>query len=218
MLDPRDLHRGFAMTTRDPDKTRHDLLEAAFWEIWEVGFRAASLDRILKSTGVTKGALYYHFKNKTELGYAVVDECIAVWIREQWVKPLGTEGNAVDIIKGTIRTAAQSAIHDKLIAKGCPLNNLAQEMSPIDEGFRSRLEGLFAQWMSAFTRVLERGQEEGTVRGDINAEHTAQFVVAALEGVASLVKNNPNVEFAMGHLDTLFLFLDSLRTAPAQAA
>jgi TetR/AcrR family transcriptional repressor of nem operon len=206
------------MTTRDPDKTRHDLLEAAFWEIWEVGFRAASLDRILKSTGVTKGALYHHFKNKNELGYAVVDECIAGWIQERWVEPLGREGDAVNLIKDTVRAAAEWAAHDHLFAKGCPLNNLAQEMSPIDEGFRSRIERLFGKWMGAFTRVLRRGQEEGAVRADIDAERTAQFVVAALEGVTSLVKNNPNVEFAMGYLETLFLFLESLRTPPAQAA
>jgi AcrR family transcriptional regulator len=206
------------MTTRDPDKTRHELLEAAFREIWEVGFRAASVDRILRSTGVTKGALYHHFKNKTELGYAVVDEVIAGWIRERWVEPLGREGDAVDVIRDTVRTASQSAVHDDMMAKGCPLNNLAQEMSPIDEGFRSRIETVFLRWMGAFTRVLKRGQEEGTVRTDLDAEHMAQFVVAALEGVVGMVKNNPKVEFAAGHLEMLFLFLDTIRTPAAQAA
>ena len=72
-------------TTRDAERTRHEVLEAAFGEIWDVGFRAASVDRILQSTGVTKGALYYHFRGKTELGYAVVDEVIAKWIRDRWV-------------------------------------------------------------------------------------------------------------------------------------
>ena len=75
-------------TTRDPDETRRTLLEAASKEMYEVGFRAASIDRILGSTGVTKGALYHHFKGKSELGYAVVDELLAHDVLERWVKPL----------------------------------------------------------------------------------------------------------------------------------
>jgi len=56
---------------RDPQATRQALLLAAFEEIHEQGFRAASLDRILERAGCTKGALYHHFENKTALGYAV---------------------------------------------------------------------------------------------------------------------------------------------------
>ena len=59
-----------------PEKTRQDLLEAAFEEVWQNGFRAASLDAILVRVGVTKGALYHHFHNKLELGYGVVEVCL----------------------------------------------------------------------------------------------------------------------------------------------
>jgi len=51
-------------------------LNAASREIYRSGFQSASLDTILASTGVTKGALYYHFKSKEGLGYAVVEEVI----------------------------------------------------------------------------------------------------------------------------------------------
>ena len=55
-------------TQRDPGRTRQHLLEAAFQEIYKVGFQAASLQTILSNAGVTKGALYHHFKNKKALG------------------------------------------------------------------------------------------------------------------------------------------------------
>ena len=63
-------------TTYRPEATRRDLLEAAHEEFWRVGFRSASVDQILTQTGVTKAALYHHFRNKLELGYAVVDEIL----------------------------------------------------------------------------------------------------------------------------------------------
>ena len=50
--------------TRDPEGTRAILVESAFREIHAHGYAGASLDRILANSGVTKGALYHHFKSK----------------------------------------------------------------------------------------------------------------------------------------------------------
>ena len=80
--------RRAATRLRDPERTRERLLQAASREIYRSGFQSASLDTILASAGVTKGALYYHFKNKEALGYAVVEEVISPDVRGTWVRPL----------------------------------------------------------------------------------------------------------------------------------
>jgi AcrR family transcriptional regulator len=51
-------------TSRNSERTRGLLLQAAFQEMHRSGFRSADLDTILAKAGVTKGALYYHFDNK----------------------------------------------------------------------------------------------------------------------------------------------------------
>ncbi len=66
-----------ARRLRNPEHTRKRLLKAAFQEVYRSGFQSASLDTILAATGVTKGALYYHFEGKEALGLAVVEEVIA---------------------------------------------------------------------------------------------------------------------------------------------
>src|ERR1700727_474847 len=70
-----------ATRLRDPERTRERLLQAASREIYRSGFQSASLGTILASAGVTKGALYHHFKNKEALGYAVVEEIISADVR-----------------------------------------------------------------------------------------------------------------------------------------
>ena len=55
---------------------RRELLEAAFAEFHLHGFQAASLDAIVARAGVTKGALYHHFPDKSALGHAVIDEVV----------------------------------------------------------------------------------------------------------------------------------------------
>src|SRR5438876_437655 len=73
MLAARKSPKRRATKLRDPERTRERLLQAASREIYRSGFQSASLDIILASIGVTKGALYYHFKNKEALGYAMVE-------------------------------------------------------------------------------------------------------------------------------------------------
>jgi AcrR family transcriptional regulator len=50
--------------TRDLERTRERLLQAAFREVHRSGFQSAGIDAILAATNVTKGALYYHFDGK----------------------------------------------------------------------------------------------------------------------------------------------------------
>ena len=52
-------------------------MQAAFREIHKFRVRGTDLGTILRTAGVTKGAMYHHFENKQALGYAVVEEIIA---------------------------------------------------------------------------------------------------------------------------------------------
>ena len=171
---------------RDPEQTRERLLQAAFQEVRKTGFRGAGINTILAATNVTKGALYHHFGSKEALGYAIVDEVIAELVRDRWLRPLLRDGQPIDILIGIVRTlpARPAAIRES-----CPLLNLSQEMSPLDEQFRKRLERIFVAWQEGIAALLRRGQSQRTVRRDLNADETASFLVAMVEGYASLAKN-----------------------------
>ena len=171
------------------DTTRRDLLEAAFAEIHHQGFQAASLNAILNKAGVTKGALYHYFRSKRELGYAVLDEWIRPYLNATWIEPLSDHAiPPLRRLQETIRGAANH-LDEAEIRLGCPLNNLAQEMSPIDEGFRQRTDQLYQAWLASIRDTLAEGQAAGSIRGDIDPADTALFILAALEGCMSIAKN-----------------------------
>ena len=98
-----------ARRLRNPKHTRKRLLKAAFQEVYRSGFQSASLDAILAATGVTKGALYYHFEGKEALGLAVVEEVIAEQNRDKWLRPLRSGGEPIEtlisIVRGTLVSA-----------------------------------------------------------------------------------------------------------------
>jgi TetR/AcrR family transcriptional regulator, transcriptional repressor for nem operon len=196
--------------SRDPDATRDKLLKAAFEEIYRRGFQAASLDTILAKAGVTKGALYHHFPDKASLGYAVVDEVVKGLLLERWGVLEPTTGDPVTALQGILRVRAASLTPGE-VELGCPLNNLAQEMSPLDQRFRRGVNATFDIWTDAVAKDLERGQAEGTVRKDVDPRKIATFVVASIEGSFGLAKGAQSAAMLRSNLEVLGSFLESLR-------
>jgi len=199
--------------------TRERLVAAAFAEIHRHGYQGAGLDTILANAGVTKGALYHHFADKADLAHAVIDEVIRGLTLTRWTGPLATySGDPISGIQMVLEVVADEFCDDRLVDKvelGCPLNNLAQEMSPLDERFRRRVAVVFETWIESFAQALERGRKEGSVRRDVDARKIATFVVASVEGSFGLAKNAKSAPLLRENLEVLTEFLESLRAVPA---
>jgi TetR/AcrR family transcriptional regulator, transcriptional repressor for nem operon len=97
--------------------------------------RSTDLDIILATAGVTKSVLYQRFNNKEALGHAVVDEIVASLKREMGG---GRLQNAKHPIDSLIRMVQSTSLKPEDLRRGCRLNNLFEEMSPLDAGFRKR--------------------------------------------------------------------------------
>ncbi|MFI5014283.1 MAG: TetR family transcriptional regulator C-terminal domain-containing protein [Hyphomicrobiales bacterium] len=208
MLTTRRPKRDGKGPARNPARTRESLLRAAFEEIYKSGFRGSDVETILRKAGVTKGAMYHHFDNKEALGYSVVDEVIAEIMREKWQSPLQDAENPVDALIGIVRSTSLKPEH---LSCGCPLNNVSQEMSPLDEGFRKRTAKVFNDWRGAVATALQEGKGRGFVRKDIDADETATFLIAAYEGYMSLTKCFQDVGGTRAGLKALIGYLGSLR-------
>ncbi len=208
MLTARKSPRRRVTTPRNPQRTRERLLQAAFQEIYRSGFRGTDLETILDTAGVTKGALYHHFDSKEALGYALVDEVILGLIRDKWFRPLRNSENPIDALVSVVQSTSLKPEH---VRCGCPLNNLAQEMSPLDEGFRKRLAKIFSEWHDGIAAALREGQKRGVVRSDVDPDETAIFLIAANEGCWSLAKNSQDVRVLKSGMRSMIRYLESLR-------
>ena len=198
-------------TIAQDSETRQIILQAAYEEIHARGYQAASLTKILSSTNLTKGALYHYFPTKLELGYAVVDELLANQIYAQWVAPLLEAEDPISAFKQIIMRAGQE-ITEEDIQCGCPLNNLAQEMSSVDEGFRSRVEAIYAMWRNGIEEAFKQGQKNGVVKKDLDTKSIATMIVASLEGCIGMAKNAKSKKILYQCGQSVMDYLNSLRT------
>jgi len=200
-----------AVSTRHPENTRRKILQAAFEEFHRHGFQGGSLNQIVDSAGTTKGALFHHFENKNELGYAVVNELIQPRIKECWFDPLSESVDPIADLKRLLRQTMKEEITGRKYVQGCPLNNLAQEMSPLDEGFRQCIDKIYCSWRENLAAAFARGIKAGTVRKNVSPRRVAAFIVAAQAGIIGTAKSAQCEKLMMEASTALFDYLDSLK-------
>ena len=184
----RGMNDQLTISNTQKPNARQRLLEAAFHEIHKHGFQGMRVDTILEKTSLTKGAFYHHFASKQALGVAVVDESIHGKITEIWLDTLNNSHDPVNAIQDALEKAAECYGMEMLML-GCPLNNLAQEMSPINEEFRLHINKIFHLWQEALVGVLKRGIKAGNIIDEIDPLSVATFILACVEGSIGLAKN-----------------------------
>src|SRR5215510_15472584 len=173
---------------RDGSSTRDAIVAAATRLMQVKGYTATSLDDVLRETGVGKGSFYHFFRSKEELGHAILDTIVRGFIART-VDPCFSAAAVKPMTQ--IRCFLDRVVEAQRAGNcvgGCPLGNLASELSDVHEGFRERLAEVFSTWRARLTRALEQAQQRGEVREECRPESVAHFVVASLEGAILMAK------------------------------
>lgn len=170
--------------TNDPEGLRQRVLDVAADAFQARGYQATSMHEVMREAGVTGGALYHHFPTKKALGLAVIRERVAREVAETWIAPVRAAPTAAQGIALTFRSIV-AGLEERGRVAGCPLGNLALELSLADPEFRTAVEEVFESWRAA---IAERLGAEG-------ARHphaTATLVVASYSGAMTMAKAAQN--------------------------
>ena len=198
-------------TERNPENTRMKILNAAFKEIHRNGYQGMRVDQVLKNTDLKKGAMYHHFQSKQALGYAVLEELILKRMTELWIEPIENFDDPLEDMITLLNKVGQ-VWSDEFFALGCPLNNLAQEMTPIDEGFRDRIHNFFQVWQQTISETLKKAQQQGSVDKSINTDDSAMFILTVIEGALGMTKGHQNKEVYYCCCRELERYLETLKS------
>lgn len=198
---------------RNPEKTRTEILRAAFDIVYQHGFRASSVKMIVEKAGVTQGAFFHYFSTKNDLGYALADEVLKDMTLDRWIRPLAAYRNPVHGMITRFRKLLE-ATSDEELALGCPLNNLTQEMSSVDPVFREKLRAVLNLWIDETERYLRKAQVEGYLKPDVKVRRAAEFIVMIEEGSWAMVKNLTDRKIYWSLYESFRHFLESISVTP----
>ena len=189
--------------------TRGRILEHNYEAMKLNGFQGLRTDKAISDLGITKGAFYHYFPDKKSLGYAIVEELVAPHYIGAWKDLVGQKGSVVEeLVKRLSKIKGmcdQGNVH-----LGCPLNNLIQEMSPLDEGFQKRLQSIMISQKSAIQEAIAHDQSKGLIREGIDPEAMAFFILGSLEGAYTIGKSLQNKANFDQCMDTLIGFVRQL--------
>jgi TetR/AcrR family transcriptional regulator, transcriptional repressor for nem operon len=168
-------------------ETRLTILQKAFYLIYRRGYQATSIDDIIATTQVTKGAFFYHFKSKDEMGLAMIREIMYPGMYAAMIKPL-LEAN--DPLREIYEMMKSLLLKNPFfeVRYGCPAINLIDEMAPLNEPFRKALTQLIIQWQKAIKNALLTAQEEGKISKELVPEQIALFVSSGYGGIRNMGK------------------------------
>lgn len=181
-------------TLKTEKPTRDHILAAASRLMALRGYRATSLDDVLRESGVGKGNFYYYFRSKEELGYAILERVVQGFV-ERVLEPCFSDSGAkpLDKVRCFLDRLLETQRQRNCVG-GCPMGNLASELSDMHEGFRRRLAEIFTVWRERMTDTLREAQADGSLRSECDPASLAHFLVAALEGAILLTKVTKDIQ------------------------
>lgn len=187
--------------TNDPEGMRRRVLDVAEDSFQARGYHASSLGDLMAAAGVTGGALHHHFPTKKALALAVIDERVAAAVQETWVEPVRAAPSAREGVR-TVFEAVAAQLERQGYVRGCPLNNLAHELSLADADFRIAMADIFAGWRRAIADKV-RTDQEGGGEGGTDPDRFAALTVAAYSGAMSMAKTAQDASVLRDCLDGL---------------
>ncbi|OJV52764.1 MAG: TetR family transcriptional regulator [Bacteroidetes bacterium 43-16] len=190
--------------------TRLHILQKSFELIYAHGYQTTSIDDILTTTQVTKGAFYYHFKTKDEMGMAIINELMKPTLTNSFIEPLAKEADPLTAIYKLMYGLLMKNDFLK-VAYGCPAANFTQEMTPWNKDFTRALNGITEQWHQVMAAALEKGKQNGYVRKDVHPKQVTLFIMAGYWGARNFGKLENDKKAYLPYLKELKNYLNTLK-------
>ncbi len=196
------------MTTKG-ELTRQNIIEKSMQLFSVKGYFNTSIAGIVKATGLTKGGLYGHFRNKQEIWYAVYDECVRIWkgVVFQGVRDIS---DPLARIERVLENGLKNYLGAGVFEGGCFLFNALVELAGQSSAMSNHVLKGFKAFSALLRLWLEEAEQKGVLRDGLNLDGIANFLVISLNGAAPLYAASQDPAIWQQTLAQLHLYLKCL--------
>lgn len=170
-------------TKAEAEATRHQILDAAERVFRARGVSRTSLQDIAGEAGVTRGAIYWHFRDKAEVYMAMMDRVCLPCESEMCLITEAAQGDPL----GHLVAMAYEPLHDLLhdahiqqvfhVAMHC--TEFTEELAPV----RARRQEAIGGYLAMMEAVLVVARSQGLVRQDVDVAAAAAGLFAMVDGL-----------------------------------
>ena len=201
-------------TSRSQDKimTEHEskvhILTTALAVFAEKGFAKASMNDIVRASGLSKGGVYWHFKSKSELITEIFDKFFV----EQLAlldEVMAGEGTAVTKLN-QLAALTGDGVAELAAQFPSPLEFYA--LAARDDSLKEHLQGHFHNYREKIKALAAQGMADGEFQ-TYDGKDVANTIMALFEGLLLLWAVTPeSIDLSMQVETAVSLLLEGLQT------
>jgi len=189
------------------ETTRDKLINATFDEVFSHGYQGASLCDILAKAGVHKGSMYHFFANKKEMALAAIEETI---LKKNAEKYRYVETYTSGFLEEFYTRLRDTSVRD--FKRGCPIANIVQEMSNIDEDFNTLMKSIYGAFRANIKAILDKAIEVKEMK-PCDTTKLALFITSTIEGAILAAKASGNAQDYVDVIEELIEHIEGKRSA-----
>jgi TetR/AcrR family transcriptional regulator, transcriptional repressor for nem operon len=162
--------------------TKQRLLEAGMAMLLERGYNDLGIQALLERTGIPRGSFYHHFESKEDFALQVIDlymtevhQGLDLCLGDQDCPPLGRVRKFFELSREKYQREGYL---------GCLLGGVGQELSGVNEVFRSKIEWCFTVIAERIAGCLQEAQRRGEIPATADPEEMADLLLNCWEGAA----------------------------------
>jgi len=171
--------------------TKSRIVEAARKLFWERGYGSTGIAQILREAGANAGSLYHFFPTKEELLLEVLESYKSMLGPEVMEPAFARASDPVDRVFAVLH-GYRAGLVATGCAGGCPIGNLALEVSDSHPAARRKISENFEAWCDAIRRCLD-GASDRLPEG-VDRTQLASFVLTVMEGAVMQARAHRRVE------------------------
>jgi len=163
---------------RPPAASRRDLMATAIDCFAVHGYQGTTIDMIARAAGVTKGALYYHFKDKEDLLFAAVRDRVSDFEERvvAAVTPVGDPVRALRQIGDACLFVATRNNHRRFL-----LTLMVEAIDSYPE-LATQFRDIMQRFRAFVASIVRIGQQQQVFRFDVEPAAAAAILVAGIMG------------------------------------
>ncbi|MCR8660672.1 TetR/AcrR family transcriptional regulator [Paenibacillus endoradicis] len=187
-------------------RNREQLIHIAARLFLSKGYKYTSIEDVCTRSGISRSNLYYHFKSKEELLFAVVsfwgnryESALEISLGQQEISAKRRIESFIDLLLQEIEARGNKGT--------CPFIAMYQQ-SPVDaKDVHDRIQQFFKMLHELINKLLEQGITNGEFRAGISASECAYLFVSALEGSLILAETMNDISIVRTTSDRFFKLL-----------
>ncbi len=167
--------------TLQSKETSHRILTQAMRIFLEKGYHGTSIDDITQAAGVTKGALYWHFKSKEELLKKIVEEFERRFLDGLIQAVKDVRGDIHDKFGKYFRYNAAFSYYNRELCVS--FTTLAAELVGAHHGTEPQFRRIYKKYQTFLSRLIRQGKKEKIFKKEIDPDLAALIIIAFHDGI-----------------------------------